>query len=98
MVEEEVIKFKQSYLQMKIDNMKTFIKEYKKSIDDCHPAGISSAAIFIGELGELLKNEKQYLSRNQEEDIDNLKREYSIQFQRLNIDKVCECRPKVKKI
>lgn len=49
MVEQEVIKFKHAYLQMKIDNMKTFVKEYKKSIDECHPAGISSDARFIGD-------------------------------------------------
>lgn len=95
MVEEEVVRFKHAYLQMKIDNMKIFIKEYKKSIDECDPAGISSAAIFIGELGETLKNEERYLVRKQEDEIDYLKREYATQFQRLNIEKVCECKPKI---
>lgn len=88
MVEEEVIRFKHAYLQMKIDKMKTFTEEYKKSIDKCNPAGISSAALFIGELGEKLKNEKEYLTGKQEDEIDNLNREYAIQFQRLNIDRV----------
>lgn len=97
MVEEEVIKFKRAYLQMKIDNMKTFVKEYKKFIDECHPAGISSDARFIGELEEMLKHEKKYLDRKQEEQIDDLMREYAIQFQRLNIGKVCECKQKTKK-
>jgi len=97
MVEEEVARFKHSYLQMKIDRMSILTKEYKESIDKCDPAGISSAAVLLGELGEVLKNEKQYLTSNQEEEIDNLKREYAIQFQRLNIHKVCECKPKARK-
>lgn len=44
----------------------------------------------------MLKHEKKYLDRKQEEQIDDLMREYAIQFQRLNIGKVCECKPKVK--
>lgn len=97
MVEEEVIRFKYSYLQMKIDKMTTLTKEYKESIDKCDPAGISSVARSLGELEEILKNEKQYLTRKQEDDVDDLKREYAIQFQRLNIHKVCECKPKIRK-
>jgi len=97
MVEEEVIKFKYAYLQTKIDKLTTLLKEYKKSIEECNPAGISSAALFIGELGEMFKNEKQYLTRKQEDDIDNLQREYAIQFQKLNIYRVCECKHKTKK-
>lgn len=97
MVEEEVIRFKKAYLQTKIDNMRSYVEEYKESVDECDPVGISSAATFIGELGEFLKNEKQYLQRTQEEEIDNLKREYAIQFQRLNYFSVCECKPKTKK-
>ncbi len=34
MVEEEVVKFKYAYLQMKIDKMTTLTKEYKESIDE----------------------------------------------------------------
>ncbi len=94
---QQLATFKQSYLQMKIDNMTTYTKEYIKSIDECDPAGISSSAYFIGELREKLHSEKQYLSRKQEEDLDNLEREYAVQFQRLNIHKVCECKQKAKK-
>jgi flagellar biosynthesis chaperone FliJ len=97
MVEEEVIRFKQAYLQTKIENMKDYVREYADSIDKCDPTGISSAATFIGELGEFLKHEKQYMQRIQEEEIDDLKREYVKQFQRLNIYKVCECKQKTKK-
>ena len=97
MVEEEVVRFKQAYLQNKIDNMKNYVNEYKESVDKCNPAGISSAAIFIGELGEFLKSEKQYLNRTQDDEIDNLKREYATKFQTLNIGKVCECKQKAKK-
>jgi hypothetical protein len=97
MVEEEVIRFKQAYLQNKIDNMRNYVKEYEKSVDKCNPAGISSAAIFIGELGEFLKSEKQYLNRKQEDEIDDLKREYAIKFQKLNLNNICECKPKAKK-
>lgn len=96
MVEAEVAAFKLAYLQKKIDRMATLTKEYEDSINKCNPAGISSAAIFLGELGELLKTEQRYLTRKQEEEIDDLKREYALQFQRLNIYKVCECKPKAK--
>jgi len=96
MVETEVAAFKLAYLQKKIDRMATLTKEYEDSINKCNPAGISSAAIFLGELGEFLKSEKQYLTRNQEDKIDDLKREYASQFQKLNIYRVCECKPKVK--
>jgi endo-alpha-1,4-polygalactosaminidase (GH114 family) len=97
MVEEEVIRFKHAYLQMKIDNMDNYVKEYKKSVDKCNPAGISLAAASIGELRELLKNEKQYLSIIQENEIDNLDREFANQFQRLGMGKVCECKQKNRK-
>jgi hypothetical protein len=97
MVEEEVIRFKHAYLQMKIDSMDNYVKEYKKSVDKCNPAGISLAAMSIGELRELLKNEKHYLSMIQENEIDDLDREYANQFQRLNIGRFCECKQKAKK-
>lgn len=96
MVNEEVAKFKLAYLQKKIDNMTTLTKEYEESINKCDPAGISSAAISLGELGEMLKSEERYLTRHQEDEIDDLKREYAIQFRRLNIYRDCECKPKVK--
>ena len=76
--------------------MTTLTKEYEESINECDPAGISSAAISLGELGEILNGEKQYLTRNQEDEIDDLKREYAIQFRRLNIYRDCKCKPKAK--
>jgi len=94
MVEEEVARFKQAYLQKKIDKMTSLTKSYKESIDKCYPAGISSDSMSLGELREMLSGEKQYLTNRQEEEIDNLKREYAIQFQRLNIHRFCECKPK----
>lgn len=97
MVEEEVIRFKHAYLQTKIDNMRNYLMEYNKSVDECDPAGISSAALFIGELGQFLKSESQYLNRKQEDEIDNLKREHALKFQKLNLYNVCECKPKTKK-
>ena len=96
MVAEEVVKFRQSYLQEKIDEMTIQTKEYEGSINKCDHAGISSAAISLGELGEILNGEKQYLTRNQEDEIDDLKREYAIQFRRLNIYRECECKHKAK--
>jgi hypothetical protein len=96
MVSEEEVRKMQPYLQTKIDSMKNLTKEYKKSIDECNPASISSDAISIGILRENLENNKKYLTANQYEEIENLKREYALQFQRLNIEKVCECKPKIK--
>jgi hypothetical protein len=92
MIEEEVIRFKRAYLQMKIDSMNDYIKKYKRSVDKCDPAGISSAAMSIGKLEYLLTNDKQYLSMLQENEIDDLDREFADQFQRLSAGKVCECK------
>lgn len=96
MVSEEEVRKMQPYLQIKIDSMRDLTKEYQKNIDKCDPAGISSTAISLGILRENLENNKRYLTRKQEEEIDNLKREYAIQFRRLNIEKVCECKSKAK--
>ena len=96
MVSEEEVRKMRPYLQIKIDSIRNLTKEYQKSIDECNPAGISSTAISLGILRENLENNKQYLTRKQEDDIDILKRDYSIQFQRLNIEKICECQPKAK--
>lgn len=96
-MEEEVRRFKEAYLQKKIDSLKAFTKDYKEAIDECRPAGIASEAMSIGILRTFLEGESKYLTRSQEEDIDNLKREYAMQFQRLAIGKDCECHPKVKK-
>ncbi len=96
MVSEEEVRKMQPYLQIKIDSMRDLTKGYKESIDKCDPARISSHAMSLGILRKDLEDRGKYLTRKQEEEIDNLKREYSIQFQRLNIEKVCECKPKVK--
>lgn len=97
MTEQEVINFKRAYIHMKINNMKRYVALYKESINTCDPVGISSSATSIGDLREKLRNDKQYLNDEQEEEIDGLEREYAIQFQRLNLDKVCECKPRAKK-
>lgn len=94
--EEEIIKLR-PYLQVKIDSMKNLTKGYKESIDKCDPARISSHAMSLGILRENLEHNKRYLTKKQEEEIDNVKREYSILFQMLNMEKPCECVPKIKK-
>ena len=50
----------------------------------------------LGALEEILIYEKQYLTKDQEDEIDNLQREHAIQFQRLNIARFCDCKPKQK--
>ncbi len=97
MAEQDVINFKRAYLHMKINNMKRYVASYKESINTCDPVGISSSATSIGELREKLRNDKQYLNDSQEKEIDSLEREHAIQFQRLNLDKVCECKPRPKR-
>lgn len=96
MVEEEVIRFKEPYLQMKIDSLRNYTKEFKEAIDQCRPAGLASEAMSIGILTKFLESENQYLTRKQYDEIDNLKRDYALQFQRLTIGKACECKPKAK--
>ena len=96
MLSEEEIRKLQPYLQIKIDSMRDLTKGYKESIDKCDPARISSHVMSLGILRENLEHNKRYLTKKQENEIDNLKREYSIQFQILNIEKPCECKPKVK--
>jgi len=96
MIEKEVSQFKEVYLQKKIDNLKSYTKEFKEAIDQCRPAGLASEAMSIGILTKFIESESKYLTRSQDEDLDNLKREYALQFQRLAIGKACECKPKVK--
>ena len=96
MLEKEVTQFKEVYLQKKIDNLRSYTKEFKEAIDQCRPAGLASEAMSIGILRTFLEGESKYLTRNQEEEIDNLKRDYALQFQRLAIGKACECKPKAK--
>lgn len=97
MLSEEEIRKLRPYLQVKIDSMKNLTKGYKESIDKCDPAGISSHAISLGILRENIEHNKRYLTKKQEKEIDDIKREYSIQFQILNMEKPCECVPKTKK-
>jgi uncharacterized protein YjaG (DUF416 family) len=94
MLSEEEIRKLQPYLQIKIDSMRDLTIGYKESIDKCDPAKISSHAISIGILRENLENNKHYLTKKQENEIDEIKREYSIQFQILDVDKPCECKQK----
>ncbi len=96
MIEKEVSQFKEVYLQKKIDNLKSYTKEFKEAIDQCRPAGLASEAMSIGILTKFIEGESKYLTRSQDEELDNLKREYALQFQRLAIGKACECKPKVK--
>ena len=97
MLSEEEIRKLRPYLQVKIDSMKNLTKGYKESIDKCDPAGISSHAISLGILRENLEHNKPYLTKKQEKEIDDIRREYSVQFQILNMEKPCECVPKTKK-
>lgn len=96
MLEKEVSQFKEVYLQKKIDNLRTYTNEFKEDIDQCRPAGLASEAMSIGILTKFLESESKYLTRSQSEAIDNLKRDYALQFQRLAIGKACECKPKAK--
>lgn len=95
-MEREVAEFKEVYLQKKIDSLRRYTEEFKEAIDQCRPAGLASEAMSIGILRTFLEGESKYLTRGQEEQIDNLKRDYALQFQRLTIGKACECKPKVK--
>lgn len=97
MLSEEEIRKLQPYLQVKIDSMKNLTKGYKESIDKCDPAGISSHVMSLGILRENLEHNKLYLTKKQEKEIDDIRREYSVQFQMLNMEKPCECTPKTKK-
>ncbi len=96
MLEKEVTQFKEVYLQKKIENLRSYTKEFKEAIDQCRPAGLASEAMSIGILTTFLESESKYLTRSQDEEVDNLKREYAMQFQRLALGKACECKPKAK--
>jgi len=81
-------------IQKKIDLLRSLNEGYKESIDKCYPAGIASKAYFIARTEDVLDGYKDHMTTRQEEDIDNLKRQYVIQFRRLDIENVCECKPK----
>lgn len=96
MLTEEEIRKLQPYLQIKIDSMRDLTKGYKEAIDKCDPARISSHSMSLGILRENLEHNKRYLTKKQEKEIEDLKREYSIHFEILNTGKPCECMPKIK--
>ena len=81
-------------IQKKIDFLRNLNKSYEESIDKCYPAGISSNAYFIARTEDVLDGYKDHTTMRQEKEIDDLKRQYAIQFQRLNIERFCECKPK----
>lgn len=83
-------------MQKKIDYLKVLTEDYKRVVDECDPAGISSNSFMIAHQESLLEKYKDHFTIRQEEEIDDLKRQYVTQFQRLNIGKVCECKPKIK--
>ncbi len=81
----------------KIYFLKDLNANYKKSIDKCYPAGISSNAYFISRTEDVLDGYKDHFTIAQYEDLENLKRQYTIQFRRLNEENVCECKQKINK-
>ena len=81
-------------IQRKIDRLKILNDDYKRAIDLCDPSGISSRAYLIARQEDQLDSDKDHLTIRQEEEISDLKRQYAIQFRRLNIENVCECNPK----
>lgn len=89
----EIEKVRQE-IQKKIDFLGNLNDEYKRDIDKCYPAGISSKAYFIARAENDLDSYKDHWTLKQEDEIDNLKRQYAVQFQRLNVENVCECKSK----
>lgn len=83
-------------IQKHIVYLRNFNEEYKKSIDNCNPAGISSHAYFIARKEDDLRSLKDHMTIKELDELDNLEREYVLQFRRLNLDNVCECEQKVK--
>ncbi len=83
-------------IQKKIDFLRNLNDEYKRSIDRCDPAAISSKAYFIAKSENDLRSLKDHWTLKQADEIDNLEREYVIQFRRLNMENACECKPKKK--
>ena len=93
----EIEKVRQE-IQKKIDFLKGLNDNYKRSIDKCYPAGISSNAYFISRTEDVLDSYKDHLTIRQETEIEDLKRRYATQFKRLNVDDICECKPKKMKV
>lgn len=91
----EIEKIRQE-VQNKIDFLRDLNDHYKKSIDKCYPAGISSNAYFIARTEDVLYDYKDHFTIAQAEEIENLKMHYTAQFKRLNDENVCECKQKIK--
>jgi hypothetical protein len=78
--------FKAAYLQIKVETLKNLIEDFKKAVDKCDVKSMVSTAMLIGSAEEFLagRDEKPYLTAKQEEEIQNCKRNYNLQFQRLS--------------
>ena len=66
MVSENYVARKEKSIQIKIDNMKTFIKEYKKGVEECIVPKISSNAMLIERWKNLLERDKEYFMTHQQ--------------------------------
>lgn len=82
------------HFQDQIGHLKDFTNSYKNAVDKCNPEAISSHAYFISSKIKDLKASSKFLTRSQDEQIDNLDREYVLQFQRLQRGE-CQCTKKV---
>ena len=83
------------HLQNKIDYLKSTTDGYKGAIDKCDAAELSSYSWIIATQTRDLKEALMNLNKGQEEQFDNLQREYVQQFDRLRHGH-CECKPKIK--
>ena len=95
--EEEIERRKriERHIQNKIDYLKTTTDGYKGAIDRCDAAELSSYSWIIATQTKDLKDASANLNKGQEEQFDNLQREYIQQFDRLRHGH-CECKPKIK--
>lgn len=83
------------HMQDKIDYLKTTTDGYKGAIDRCDAAELSSYSWIIATQTKDLKDASANLNKGQEEQFDNLQRDYVKQFDRLRYGH-CECKPKIK--
>ncbi len=82
------------HIQNKIDYLKSTTEGYKGAIDKCYAAELSSYSWIIATQTKDLKDASSNLNKGQEEQFDNLQREYIQQFDRLRHGH-CECKPKI---
>lgn len=83
-------------IDKKLKTLRNLNEEYKKAIDRCYPAGISSKAYFIAKAEDDLHTYKDHFTIYQEEELDYLEREYVLNFQKLDKGDICECKPRKK--